>query len=203
MAQRFVVHASHPQHRLLRLAAHVIRSGGLVAYPTDTTYALGCHIGDKAALDRIRKVRRLDKKHHFTLACRDLSEVSVYARVDNASYRTLRRLTPGPFTFLLPASREVPRRLVHPRRRTIGLRIPANAIARGLLECSSRPMMTATMRLPDDEFALTDTAEMRDVLEKAVDLIIDGGSCGVLPTTVVDLTGDAPVIARQGLGVID
>ena len=203
MSQYFVVHASHPQQRLLRRAAEILEKGGLVVYPTDTTYALGCHIGDKAALERIRQVRRLEKQHHFTLACRDLSEVSNYARVDNANYRVLRRLTPGPFTFLLQASREVPRRLVHPRRRTIGLRIPGNPIARELLENLGQPMMTTTMRLPGHETALTDAGEIRDILEKAVDLIVDGGSCGFVPTTVVDLTGEAPLVTRQGLGVLD
>ena len=203
MSQYFVIHASHPQQRLLSRAAGILEKGGLVVYPTDTTYALGCHIGDKAALDRIRQVRRLDKQHHFTLTCRDLSEVSAYARVDNANYRVRRRLTPGPFTFLLQASREVPRRLVHPRRRTIGLRIPGNAVARELLENLGQPMMTTTMRLPGHDTALTDAQEIRDVLENAVDLIIDGGSCGVVPTTVVDLTGEAPLVTRQGLGVLD
>ena len=202
MSQYFVVHASHPQQRLLRRAAEILEAGGLVVYPTDTTYALGCHIGDKAALERIRHVRRLDRQHHFTLACRDLSQVSVYARVDNANYRVLRRLTPGPFTFLLQASREVPRRLMHPRRRTIGLRIPGNVISRDLLENLGQPMMTTTMRLPGQDTALTDAGEIRDVLEKTVDLIVDGGNCGVVPTTVVDLTGEAPRVTRQGLGVL-
>ena len=203
MSQHFVVHASHPQPRLLRRAAEILEQGGLVVYPTDTTYALGCPVGDKAALERIRQLRRLDKQHHFTLACRDLSEVSAYARVHNANYRILRRLTPGPFTFLLPASREVPRRLVHPKRRTIGLRIPGNAIARGLLESLARPMMTTTMRLPGHETALTDPQDIREALEKTVELIIDGGRSGVVPTTVVDLSGTAPRVARQGLGVLD
>ena len=203
MNQYFVIHASHPQQRLLRRAADIVQSGGLVVYPTDTTYALGCHLGDKASLDRIRLVRRLDKQHHFTLTCRDLSEVSTYARVDNANYRVLRRLTPGPFTFLLPASREVPRRLVHPRRRTIGLRVPGNAIARGLLEALGQPMMTTTMRLPGHDTALTNADDIRERLETTVDLIVDGGHCGVVPTTVVDLTEEQPLVTRQGLGVLD
>ena len=203
MNQYFVIHASHPQQRLLRRAADIVQSGGLVVYPTDTTYALGCHLGDKASLDRIRLVRRLDKQHHFTLTCRDLSEVSTYARVDNANYRVLRRLTPGPFTFLLPASREVPRRLVHPRRRTIGLRVPGNAIARGLLEALGQPMMTTTMRLPGHDTALTNADDIRERLENTVDLIVDGGHCGVVPTTVVDLTEEQPLVTRQGLGVLD
>lgn len=203
MSQFFVMHASHPQPRLLRRAAEIIQAGGLVVYPTDTTYALGCHIGDKTALERIRQIRRLDKRHHFTLTCRDLSEVSTYARVDNANYRVLRRLTPGPFTFLLPASREVPRRLVHPKRRTIGLRIPSNPIARQLLESLGQPMMTTTMRLPGRDTALGAAEDIRERLEKAVDLIIDGGHCGVVPTTVVDLTDQYPVVTRQGLGVLE
>ena len=203
MNQYFVIHASHPQQRLLRRAADIVQSGGLVVYPTDTTYALGCHLGDKASLDRIRLVRRLDRQHHFTLTCRDLSEVSTYARVDNANYRVLRRLTPGPFTFLLPASREVPRRLVHPRRRTIGLRVPGNAIARGLLEALGQPMMTTTMRLPGHDTALTNADDIRERLENTVDLIVDGGHCGVVPTTVVDLTEEQPLVTRQGLGVLD
>ena len=203
MSQYFVIHTSHPQQRLLRRAADIVQSGGLVVYPTDTTYALGCHLGDKAALDRIRRVRRLDKQHHFTLTCRDLSEVSTYARVDNANYRVLRRLTPGPFTFLLPASPEVPRRLVHPRRRTIGLRVPGNAIARGLLEALGQPMMTTTMRLPGHEAALTNADEIREQLQNTVDLIVDGGHCGGVPTTVVDLTNEQPLVTRQGLGVLD
>ena len=187
----------------MRRAAAIVEAGGLVIYPTDTTYALGCHIGDKAALDRIRQVRRLDKHHHFTLTCRDLSELSVYAKVDNASYRILRRLTPGPFTFLLAASREVPRRLVHPRRKSIGLRVPGNAIARGLLEALGQPMMTTTVRLPGHDTALPEAQEIRETLNASVDLIIDGGHCGTVPTTVIDLTGEEPVVTRQGLGVFD
>ena len=203
MSQYFVMHASHPQPRLLRRAAEIIRTGGLVVYPTDTTYALGCHIGDKAALERIRQIRRLDKQHHFTLTCRDLSELSLYARVNNANYRVLRRFTPGPFTFLLPASREVPRRLVHPKRKVIGLRVPENPIARQLLESLDQPMMTTTMRLPGADTALAAADDIRKELEKAVDLIIDGGHCGVVPTTVVDLTDAHPMVTRQGLGVFD
>ena len=203
MSQYFVMHASHPQPRLLRRAAEIIRTGGLAVYPTDTTYALGCHIGDKAALERIRQIRRLDKQHHFTLTCRDLSELSLYARVNNANYRVLRRFTPGPFTFLLPASREVPRRLVHPKRKVIGLRVPENPIARQLLESLDQPMMTTTMRLPGADTALAAADDIRKELEKAVDLIIDGGHCGVVPTTVVDLTNAHPMVTRQGLGVFD
>lgn len=200
MSQYFVINSSHPQQRLLSRAADILRAGGLAVYPTDATYALGCRIGDKAALDRVRQVRRLDRQHHLTLSCRDLSEVSLYAQVDNASYRVLKRHTPGPFTFLLPASREVPRRLVHPKRRTIGLRIPGDPIARRLLETLGEPMMTTSMRLPGEEAPLTDAQSIRELLEHAVDLIIDGGHRGAVPTTVVDLTGEQPWVARPGLG---
>jgi len=203
MSLLLTIHASHPQLRLLRRAADIIRTGGLAAYPTDTTYALGCQIGDKSALDRMRRLRRRHKKHRFTLICRDLSEVSLYARVNNPNYRLIRRLTPGPYTFLLPASRELPRRLMHPKRRTIGLRVPGNAIARQLLETLGQPMMTTTMRLPGHDTALTTADEIRDALKRTLDLIIDGGTCGVLPTTVLDLTGDEPRTIRQGLGPLD
>ena len=178
----------------------MIAGGGLAVYPTDTTYALGCHIGDKQALERIRSLRRLDKHHHLTLICRDLSEISIYARVDNANYRILKHLTPGPFTFLLPASREVPKRLVHPKRRTIGLRIPANEITQGLLEALGEPMMSTSMRLPDADLPMSDAMEIRAVLEHSVDVVIDGGNCGLLPTTVVDLTQVPGQVVRQGLG---
>ncbi|MCZ6657440.1 MAG: L-threonylcarbamoyladenylate synthase [Gammaproteobacteria bacterium] len=200
MSQYFVMHTSHPQPRLLKRAVDIVRDGGLVVYPTDTTYALGCHIGDKAALDRIRQIRRLDRHHHFTLTCRDLSEVSTYARVEKASYRILKHYTPGPFTFLLPATREVPRRLVHPKRKTIGLRVPSSTIALALLETLGEPMMTTTMRLPEHEQPLTDAQEIRDVLEHVVDLVIEGGHCGVEATTVVDLTSSRPTVVRQGSG---
>lgn len=175
-------------------------AGGLAVYPTDTTYALGCQIGDKSALDRIRQIRRLDDNHHFTLACRDLSEIAVYARVGNSSFRLLKQLTPGPYTFLLQATRETPRRLVHPKRKTIGLRVPGNPIAQGLLAALGEPMMTTTMLLPDDDLPLADPEDIRDRLGSRVDVILDGGASGVLPTTVIDLTGDIPELIRQGLG---
>ncbi len=200
MSQYFSIHPTHPQQRLLTRAGEIIAAGGLVVYPTETTYAIGCHIGDKQALDRIRQIRRLDKDHHFTLACRDLSEIAAYARVDNTSFRLLKQFTPGPFTFLLQASREVPRRLVHPKRKTIGLRVPDHPIAQGLLAALGEPMMTTTMQLPGAEFPIADPEQIRDLVGNLVDLIIDGGSCGLLPTTVIDLTGGAPVVVRQGLG---
>ena len=198
MSQFFSIHPTHPQPRLLSRAAEIVAAGGLVVTPTDTTYALGCQIGDKQALDRIRQIRRLDKHHHLTLMCRDLKEISLYARVDNASYRTLKHLSPGPFTFLLPATREVPRRLVHPKRRTVGLRIPDCPIALGLLEALGGPMMTTTMRLPGGELPLADPEDIRVALESQVDLVIDGGVGGVVPTTVVDLISGE--VVRQGLG---
>jgi len=200
MSQFFSVHPTHPQARLLARASEIIAGGGLAVYPTDTTYALGCHIGDKAALDRIRQIRRLESDHHFTLACRDLSEIAVYARVSNSNFRLLKQLTPGPYTFLLPATRETPRRLVHPKRKTIGLRVPANPIALELLALLGEPMMTTTMQLPGEELPLSDPEDIRDRLGKTVDVIVDGGACGVLSTTILDLTGDAPVLVRQGLG---
>ncbi len=200
MSQYFVLHPSHPQRRLLQGAAKIMRSGGLVVYPTDTTYALGCHIGDKAALDRVRRLRQLGNRHFFTLCCRDLSEISKYARVDNRNYRILKRHTPGPFTFLLPATREAPRRLVHPKRKTIGLRVPNNPIALGLIEALGEPMMTTTMRLPGQEEPFTDADAIRDALEHGVDLILDGGHAGTEPTTVIDLNSDPPTVVREGAG---
>ena len=200
MSQFFSVHPTHPQQRLLSQAAEIVARGGLVVYPTDTTYALGCHIGDKNALDRVRRIRRLDRHHDLTLVCRDLSELGTYARVDNAAYRILKRLTPGPYTFLLPATREVPRRLVHPKKKTIGLRVPDNPIALGLLEALGEPMMTTTMRLPDDDLPLADPEEMRERLEHVVDLVIDGGIGGIEPTTVVDLTVTGGEVVRPGAG---
>ena len=203
MSQYFSVHPTHPQRRLLVQAADIVRGGGVIVYPTDSTYALGCHIGDKAALDRIRDIRRLDMLHHFTLVCRDLSELSIYASVDNTSYRILKRFTPGPFTFLLQASREVPRRLVHPKRRTIGIRVPDHVVAQGLLEALGEPMMSTSLILPDAAEALTDPQEIRSELERRVDLIVDGGGCGMMATTVVDLTQAPPVVTRAGLGVFE
>lgn len=200
MSQFFSVHPTHPQQRLLSQAADIVARGGLVVYPTDTTYALGCHIGDKNALERIRKIRRLDKNHDLTLVCRDLSVLGTYARVDNAAYRILKRLTPGPYTFLLPATREVPRRLVHPKKKTIGLRVPDNPIALGLLDALGEPMMTTTMQLPGDELPLADPEEIRERLEHQVDLVIDGGIGGIVPTTVVDLTVSGGEVVRQGAG---
>ena len=200
MSQYFVIHPSHPQQRLLQRAAEILAAGGLAAYSTDTTYALGCRVGDKAALDRLRALRRLSGKHFLTLCCRDLSEIAKYARVENRNYRILKRHTPGPFTFLLPATREAPRRLVHPKRRTIGLRVPASPIALGLIEALGRPMMTTTLRLPSAEGPLTQGDEIRRLLGDKLELVVDGGHAGTAPTTVVDLNEDPPTVIRQGLG---
>ena len=200
MSQYFSIHATHPQQRLLKQAAGIVGNGGLVVYPTDTTYALGCHIGDKGALDRLRQLRRLDKHHDLTLICRDLSELGSYARVDNAAYRILKRLTPGPYTFLLPATREVPRRLIHPKKKSIGLRVPDSPIALGLLGALGEPMLTTTMQLPEEDMPLVDPEAIRERLEHAVDLVIDGGFGGLEPTTVVDLTVAGGEVVRPGAG---
>ncbi len=200
MSQFFTIHPDNPQLRLIHQAVEIIRQGGVIIYPTDSAYAIGCHIGDKKALDRIRQIRHLDKHHNFTLVCRDLSELALYAKVDNQVYRTLKSHTPGSYTFILEATSEVPRRLMHPKRKTIGLRVPANPIALALLEELGEPLMSVTLIMPDDEYPLTDPYDIRDMLERRVDLIIDGGFCGLEMTTVVDLTGDTPEIIRQGVG---
>ncbi|GAB1265198.1 L-threonylcarbamoyladenylate synthase [Aurantivibrio infirmus] len=203
MAQFFQIHPENPQIRLVRQAVEIIRKGGLVAYPTDSAYALGCQIGDRIALDRIRAIRRLDKDHNFTLVCRDLSELATYAKVDNRMFRLIKQYTPGPFTFILEATSEVPRRLKHPKRKTIGLRVPNNPIALALLEELGEPLMTSTLLLPGDEFPLTDPYDIRETLEHELELVIDGGFCGMEPTTVVDLSGESPQITRQGLGIFE
>lgn len=200
MAQFFSIHPENPQARLIRQAVAIVQKGGLIAYPTDSAYALGCQIGDRMALDRIRAIRKLDKAHNFTLMCRDLSELATYAKVDNNVFRLLKQHTPGPFTFILEGTSEVPRRLKHPKRKTIGLRVPQTPIALDLLEELGAPLMSSTLLLPGDEFPLTDPYDIRDVLQHELELVIDGGFCGMEPTTVVDLTGDSPVIARQGRG---
>ena len=203
MSQFFSIHPENPQHRLVRQAVEIVRKGGIIVYPTDSAYALGCHVGDKKALDKIRQIRQLDKNHNFTLMCRDLSELSVYAKVDNQMFRSLKAHTPGPYTFILEATSEVPRRLMHPKRKTIGLRVPENAIAMALLEDLAEPIMSVTLIMPGDEYPLVDPYDIRDLLEHQVDLIVEGGYCGLEPTTVVDLTGDAPEVIRQGVGRFD
>jgi tRNA threonylcarbamoyl adenosine modification protein (Sua5/YciO/YrdC/YwlC family) len=200
MSQFFSIHPDNPQARLIRQAVDIIRQGGVIIYPTDSAYALGCHIGDKQALQRIRQIRRLDDDHNFSLVCRDLSDLGIYARVSNSAYRLLKAATPGPYTFVLQATKEVPRRLVNPKRKTIGLRVPDNAICSALLSELGEPIMSSSLILPGHESPLTDPQEMRDLLEKQVDLIIDGGFCGVESTSVIVLEDDQPVILREGRG---
>jgi tRNA threonylcarbamoyl adenosine modification protein (Sua5/YciO/YrdC/YwlC family) len=198
--QYLAIHPRDPQPRLIRQAVERIRAGAVLVYPTDSAYALGCHIGDKAALERIRAIRKLDERHNFTLMCRDLSELSTYAVVDNASYRLLRAHTPGPYTFILKATGEVPRRLLHPKRKTIGLRVPDNRVALELLEELGEPIMSATLILPGEELPMAETEDMREKLGRVVDLLVDGGGCGLEPTTIVDLSGDVPEVLRHGKG---
>jgi tRNA threonylcarbamoyl adenosine modification protein (Sua5/YciO/YrdC/YwlC family) len=200
VAQYFVIHPETPQPRLIRQAAEIIRAGGVVVYPTDATYALGCLIGDKGALDRIRHIRGLDESHQLTLVCRDLSEIASYAKVGNAHYRLLKSLTPGPYTFILPATKQVPRRVQHPKRKTIGIRVPRNAILQALLTELREPLMSTTLQLPGDEQPLNDPYEVRQALEKQVDLIIDGAYGDLEATTVVDLVDDVPRVVRVGKG---
>jgi tRNA threonylcarbamoyl adenosine modification protein (Sua5/YciO/YrdC/YwlC family) len=200
MAQYFAIHPTHPQARLIRQAAQIVRAGGLIAYPTDSCYALGCHLGDKPAQLRLRRVRGVDERHHLTLMCRDLSEIANYAVVDNVQYRVLRAATPGAYTFILRATRELPRRLMHPRRKTIGVRVPAHPAARALLAERGEPMLSATLLAPVALAPFADAREIRAALEHQLDLVLDAGSCGVEPSTVVDLTGEAPVVLRAGKG---
>lgn len=200
MAQFFQIHPENPQSRLIKQSVEIIRAGGLVAYPTDCAYALGCHMGDKAALDRIRALRQLDKHHNFTLMCRDLSELATYARVDNQTFRLLKGHMPGAYTFILEATAEVPKRLMHPKRKTIGMRVPDNPIALALLEELGEPLMTCSLLLPGDSEPPSDPYDIRDTLEHQLDLVIDGGYCGMEATTVVDLTGETPELVRQGAG---
>jgi tRNA threonylcarbamoyl adenosine modification protein (Sua5/YciO/YrdC/YwlC family) len=202
VSQFFQIHPDNPQVRLIRQAVDIIKGGGVVVYPTDSAYALGCHIGDKNALDRIRRIRKLDAKHNFTLVCSDLSEIATYAKVSNSVYRLLRHTTPGPYTFILRATSEVPRRLMHPKRKTVGLRVPDNAIAAALLADLGEPLMSVTLILPGDELPLMDPYDIRETLEHHVDLVIDGGYCGLEPTTVVDLADETPVVIRVGKGEV-
>jgi len=198
--QIFHIHPSNPQARLIRQVVEVIRAGGVVVYPTDSCYALGCHIGDKAAMERIRAIRNIDDKRNFTLVCRDLAEIATYAKVDNAAYRLIKALTPGPYTFILEATREVPRRLQHPKRKTIGLRVPDHAIVRALIDTLGEPLMSSTLLLADNDLPLNDPEEIAARLRHQVDIVIDGGNCGLEPTTVVDLVDGMPRVARQGKG---
>lgn len=200
MSQYFSIHPANPQKRLITQAAQIVRDGGVIVYPTDSCYAFGCAVGEADALERIRAIRRLDDKHHFTLACSDLSALGIYAKVDTAAFRLLRSVTPGPYTFILPATKLVPRRLQHPKRKSIGLRIPNHAIAQALLQELDAPLMTTTVQLPGDELPMTDAQDIRDRLEHHVDLVIDGGAGALTATTIIDLTTEAPTLVREGLG---
>lgn len=203
MAQLFSIHPVNPQLRLLRQAAQLIEHGAVVVVPTDSCYALACHLDDKAAVDRLRRIRHIDDRHHLTLLTRDLSEISYYAKVSNAQYRMLKLAMPGPYTFILEATREVPRRLSHASRKTIGLRVPSNPVLSHLLDVLGQPLISTTLMLPGDELPLTDPIEIRARLEHEVDLVLDGGMCGVEHTTVIDLTGRSAVVVREGLGSLE
>ncbi|MDO6512925.1 MULTISPECIES: L-threonylcarbamoyladenylate synthase [unclassified Neptuniibacter] len=200
MSQFFQIHPENPQSRLINQAVEIIKKGGVVIYPTDCAYALGCHLGDKKALERIKRIRQLDDKHNFTLVCRDLSEISTYAKVENTNYRLLKSHTPGAFTFILKATSEVPRRLLHPKRRTIGIRVPDHPITLALTEALGEPIMSTSLIMPGDEMPLMDPYEMRQLLQNQVDLIIDGGYCGLEATSVVNLVEEVPEVIRQGAG---
>ena len=202
MSQFFAIHPETPQARLIQRAVSILRGGGVIVYPTDSAYALGCQLGDKKAMERIRRIRALREDHNFTLVCRDLSELGTYAHVDNSTYRLLRHATPGPYTFVLEATREVPKRLVQPKRKTIGLRVPDHPISQALLHALNEPLMSATLIMPDDEYPMTDPYDIRDCLEQEVELVIDGGFCGLEATSVVDLSGPVPVVMRAGVGDI-
>ena len=203
MAQFFSLHPEQPQPRLVRQAAEIIRTGGLVVLPTDSAYALVCSTGDASLLDRIRKIRGVDDRHHFTLMCRDLSEIGTYARVDNSQYRLLKATTPGPYTFILEGTKELPRRLLHPKRKTIGLRVPEHAVVSALLAELDGPMLSSTLILPGEDLPMTDAEEIRDRLGKLVDLVIEAGYCGPEATTVIDLTSGSPELIRAGRGPLE
>ncbi|ROR32259.1 L-threonylcarbamoyladenylate synthase [Inmirania thermothiophila] len=200
MSQYFEVHPRNPQPRLIRQAAEILRRGGVIAYPTDATYALGCRVADKAAVERIRAIRRLDSHHELTLVCRDLGHLATYAKVDNTAFRILRALTPGPYTFILRGTREVPRRLLDPRRRTVGLRVPDHPVVQALVEALGEPLMSTTAQLPGEDRPLTEPCEIRERLGHALDLVLDAGAGGIEPTTVVDMTGPVPEVVRVGAG---
>lgn len=200
MSQFFQIHPENPQLRLIKQAAQIIHQGGIVALPTDSCYALVCHLDDKDAVTRLRRIRGVDEKHHLTLLCRDLSEIAQYAKVDNRQFRMLKAATPGAYTFILEATKEVPRRLSHPSRKTIGLRVPENQITHALLEELKQPLLGTTLILPEDDEPLTDPELVRERLEKQIDLVIDGGACSLIPTTVIDMTQEMPELIRQGRG---
>ena len=200
MSQFFSIHPDNPQPRLIRQAVEIIRGGGVIVLPTDSCYALACRVGDKAAMERIRAIRKVDARHHFGLLCRDLAEAAVYARIDDRQFRLIKSAGRGAYAFILHATREVPRRLLHPRRKTIGVRIPAHRVVRALLAELAEPLLSSTLMLPGDAAPLDDAPEIRARLERKVDLILDGGSCGIVPTTVIDLTAEMPVVTREGRG---
>lgn len=200
MTQFFQIHPENPQLRLIKQSVEVVKKGGIVAIPTDSCYALVCRLDDKDAVTRLRRIRGVDEKHHLTLLCRDLSEIALYAKVDNRQYRLLKAATPGPYTMILEATKEVPRRLSHPSRKTIGLRVPENNITQALLEELGQPLLATTLILPDEDEPLTDPELIREKLDKIVDLVIDGGACSLSPTTVIDMTGEMPELVRQGRG---
>ena len=203
MSQYFEIHSENPQRRLILQAVEIIKAGGVVVYPTDSCYALGCHMGDKRAMERIRSIRQVGKEHHFTLMCKDLSEIATFARVENHAFRLMKGLTPGPYTFILQATKEVPRRLMHSKRLTIGIRVPDNNIATALVDALGEPMMSSTLILPDTDMPMTDPYQIRVLLEHQVDLVIDGGFCDVEPSTVIDMTTGLPEVKRLGKGAID
>lgn len=200
MSQIFTIHPINPQPRLIKQAADLVRNGAVIVYPTDSCYALGCHLGDKDAVARIRQIRGVDDKHHMTMVCRDLSELARYARVDNVQFRLLKNNTPGSYTFILEATKEVPKRLQHPKRSTVGVRIPDHPVALALLEELGEPLISSTLILPNEEFAMNDAEQIRDLLQHQIDLVVDGGAVGLDPTTVIDLTTDTPVVVRFGKG---
>jgi tRNA threonylcarbamoyl adenosine modification protein (Sua5/YciO/YrdC/YwlC family) len=200
MSQFFQIHPVNPQQRLIRNAVDIIRADGLVAYPTDSSYALGCRVGDKRGMERMRRIRELDESHNFTLVCRDLSEIASYAKVDNSAYRLMKSLTPGPYTFILRATHEVPRRLQQGKRKTIGIRVPDHPIALALLDDLGEPLMSSTLILPGRDHPETDAQDIRERLEHELDLVIDGGNCGLEPTTVVEMVDGAPHVVRKGRG---
>lgn len=200
MSQYFEIHPVTPQARLIRRAVEILNGGGVIVYPTDSCYALGCRIGEKSAVERIARIRQTDKEHNFTLVCRDLSEISTYARVDNSAFRLIKAHTPGPYTFILRATGEVPRRLQNPKRRTIGIRVPDHPITQALLDALGEPIMSATLILPGQEMPMTEPFEIRETLEHEVDLVIDGGHCGVSPTTIVAIEAGRASVLRRGRG---
>jgi tRNA threonylcarbamoyl adenosine modification protein (Sua5/YciO/YrdC/YwlC family) len=203
MSQFFTIHPENPQQRLISQAVAIIRAGGVIAYPTDSSYALGCHIGNKTTMEKISRIRQTDKNHNFTLVCRDLSEIGTYAKIENKAFRLMKALTPGPYTFILKATHEVPRRLQNPKRKTIGVRIPDHAVTLAILEVLGEPIMSSTLIMPGKEMPETEPDRIRELLEKHIDLIIDSGHCGLEPTTVVDMMTVPPQILRHGKGAVE